>query len=128
MPIYEYQCSACRRSFSFLVRNVASHSVPECPRCGTRTLGRSLSRFASLAPGRSGGERAPAQGSDEAEDPRTLGRMMRDMAGQTGEPVEPEMDEVIRRLESGEDPESIEKQMGKEAGAPSHGDDTLYDG
>jgi hypothetical protein len=55
--------------------------------------------------------------------------MMRDLAGQTGEPVEPEMDEMIRRLESGEDPEAIENQMGEDGPGPAPGgDDTLYDG
>lgn len=55
--------------------------------------------------------------------------MMRDLAGQTGEPVEPEMEEMIRRLESGEDPEAIENQMGEDGPGPAPGgDDTLYDG
>jgi putative FmdB family regulatory protein len=127
MPIYEYRCSHCRRSFSFLVRNVAAHRVPACPRCAHRALVRSLSRFAAPASGRSGGEPGPA--GDETDDPRVLGRMMRDMAGQTGEPVEPEMDEMIRRLESGEDPEAIENQMGEDGPGPvPGGDDTLYDG
>jgi hypothetical protein len=68
-------------------------------------------------------------GGEETPDPRALGRMMRDVAAQSGEPVEPEMNEVIRRLEAGEDPEAIESRMGGDLAGPAPGgDDTLYDG
>jgi putative FmdB family regulatory protein len=72
------------------------------------------------------------EGLDE-NDPRSLGRIMRKMADKAGEPLDPEMDEVCRRLESGEDPESIEEKMGDalggEGGEEGGGgdDDTLYD-
>ena len=52
-----------------------------------------------------------AEGLDE-NDPRQLGRLMRRMTEITGEPVEPAMEEAMRRLESGEDPEKIEADMG----------------
>lgn len=52
-----------------------------------------------------------AEGLDES-DPRQLGRLMRRMTEITGEPVEPAMEEAMRRLESGEDPEKIEADMG----------------
>jgi hypothetical protein len=44
-------------------------------------------------------------------DPRSLGRMMRRMADETGEDMGPEFGEVVGRLEKGEDPEAIEKSM-----------------
>ena len=44
-------------------------------------------------------------------DPRSLGRMMRRMADETGEDLGPEFGEVVGRLEKGEDPEAIEKSM-----------------
>jgi hypothetical protein len=44
-------------------------------------------------------------------DPRSLGRMMRRMADETGEDLGPEFGEVVSRLEKGEDPEAIEKSM-----------------
>ena len=52
-----------------------------------------------------------AENIDE-NDPRQLGRLMRRMAEITGEKLEPEMEEAVRRLESGEDPEKIEEDMG----------------
>jgi hypothetical protein len=44
-------------------------------------------------------------------DPRSLGRMMRRMADESGEDMGPEFGDVIKRLEKGEDPEAIEKSM-----------------
>ena len=46
-------------------------------------------------------------GLDE-NDPKSLARFMRKMASETGEDLGPEFDEVVGRLEAGEDPESIE--------------------
>ena len=69
-------------------------------------------------------------GIDE-NDPRAMGRVLRKMAEQPGEPLDGEMEEVVRRLESGEDPEKIEERMGDalgDAGGPGGGGDELYDG
>jgi len=50
-------------------------------------------------------------GLDE-EDPRAMGRMMRQMSNEMGEEMDdPEFNEVIDRLESGQPPEDIEKAM-----------------
>jgi len=74
-----------------------------------------------------------AENMDE-NDPRQLGRLMRRMAEITGEKLEPEMEEAVRRLEAGEDPEKIEEDMdellgGDEyeagGGGPTY-DDDLY--
>jgi len=74
-----------------------------------------------------------AEGLDE-NDPRQLGRLMRRMTEITGEKVDPAMEDAMRRLESGEDPEKIEEDMdevlgdGDEAGpgAPPSRDAGLY--
>jgi hypothetical protein len=47
----------------------------------------------------------------DENDPRSMGRMMRRMADEVGEDLGPEFDEVVGRLEAGEDPEEIEKSM-----------------
>jgi hypothetical protein len=49
-------------------------------------------------------------GLDE-EDPRSLGKFMRNMSSEMGEDLGDEFDEVVGRLESGESPESIEESM-----------------
>jgi len=45
------------------------------------------------------------------EDPRAMARAIRRMADQMGEELEPDMVEALTRLESGEDPENIEKEL-----------------
>ncbi|HEY3340369.1 MAG TPA: hypothetical protein VGK81_00055 [Anaerolineae bacterium] len=62
-------------------------------------------------------------GLDE-NDPRSLGHFMRKMADQTGEEMGPEFNEIVGRLEKGEDPEKIEQSMGDlfgDSGAPGDG-------
>jgi len=47
----------------------------------------------------------------DENDPRSLGRWMRKMSAEAGEDLGPEFDEVVGRLEAGENPEEIEKTM-----------------
>ena len=61
-------------------------------------------------------------GLDE-EDPRALGRYMRKMSQEMGEDLGEEFGEVVDRLESGEDPESIEKSMPELGGESGGGAD-----
>lgn len=50
-------------------------------------------------------------GVDE-NDPRAMGRIMRRMSELTGEKLDEQMEEVVRKLEEGSDPDSLEEQMG----------------
>ncbi|MCS7304012.1 MAG: zinc ribbon domain-containing protein [Thermoguttaceae bacterium] len=54
-----------------------------------------------------------ADGLDE-DDPRQMGRLMRKVCEAAGMPIEGPMAEAIRRLESGEDPDKIEEDLGEE--------------
>ena len=45
------------------------------------------------------------------DDPKALGRMMRQMSNEMGEDMGPEFDEVIDRLEAGQSPEEIEESI-----------------
>ncbi|MBK8475102.1 MAG: FmdB family transcriptional regulator [Opitutaceae bacterium] len=58
-------------------------------------------------------------GVDE-NDPRAMGRMMRRMSELTGEKLDEQMEEVVRKLEEGTDPDLLEEQMG---GAFPEGED-----
>ena len=51
------------------------------------------------------------EGMDE-NDPRQMAAAVRKMTELAGEPVTPAMEEMIRRLEAGEDPERIEEDLG----------------
>jgi hypothetical protein len=44
-------------------------------------------------------------------DPQAMGRMMRKMGKEMGEEMPPEFDEVVGRLEKGQSPEEIEKEL-----------------
>jgi len=44
---------------------------------------------------------------DLEQDPRKLGQMMRELSHETGEDLGPEFNEVVERLERGENPEEI---------------------
>jgi putative FmdB family regulatory protein len=46
MPIYEYRCLKCDRSFEALVRN--GHDGAQCPHCRGTKLAREMSTFAAL--------------------------------------------------------------------------------
>lgn len=52
-----------------------------------------------------------AEGIDE-NDPRQFGSLMERMTSLMGEDADPQMQEAIRRLKDGEDPEKIEEDMG----------------
>ena len=38
MPIYEYKCSKCKRSFSVLQKTGTSEKDTVCPDCGSNTV------------------------------------------------------------------------------------------
>ncbi|MGI6209456.1 MAG: FmdB family zinc ribbon protein [Anaerolineae bacterium] len=123
MPVYEYRCGGCGRKMTIWWRSVAQmeRSRPSCTRCGSEELRRLVSRVAvvrseearldSLADGM-------MDGFDEG-DPRALGRMMRQLGQEAGEDLGEEFDEIVGRLEAGEDPEEIERSMPGLAGDDS---------
>ena len=47
MPIYEYACSRCDRSFEELVIRRSDESRVKCPKCGSPEVGRLMSRPAA---------------------------------------------------------------------------------
>ncbi|HOA05673.1 MAG TPA: zinc ribbon domain-containing protein [Candidatus Fermentibacter daniensis] len=112
MPIYEYLCSRCNLIFQFFVRSSGA-PAPSCPKCGYGELERVMSAFStsrsSSAPF-SGGSEPDLSGLDES-DPRAMARTIRNMALEMGEDLGPELDEAISRLEAGEDPEQVERDM-----------------
>jgi putative FmdB family regulatory protein len=136
MPIYEFYCAHCHRIFSFLSRAVNTDKTPACPKCGLAHLTRRPSAFAisrnreepkaptgpdlpDLPPGMDEArlERAMEQLAAEAEgldesDPRQGVQLMRRLFDATGMPIGKGMEEALRRMEAGEDPEKVEEEMG----------------
>lgn len=116
MPIYEYFCYDCRKRVSVFFRTMsaASDDAARCPHCEGARLRRLVSRVAVLKSEDSRIENMadPALMSGlESEDPKALASFMRQMSSEMGEPLDPEMNEVIGRLEAGESPEAIEASL-----------------
>ena len=57
-------------------------------------------------------ERDMAGLSEDNPDPKQMAHLMRKMSSLTGEKLPGEMEEIVRRLESGEDPEKLEAEFG----------------
>ena len=53
---------------------------------------------------------------DDNPDPRQMGSLMRRMSELTGERMDEPMEEVVRKLEEGSDPEELEANMGEMIG------------
>jgi hypothetical protein len=51
-------------------------------------------------------------GGIDENDPRAMARMMRKMSEMTGERLDDQMEEVVRKLEEGTDPDKLEEQLG----------------
>lgn len=58
MPLYEYRCDACGRTFEELRSSSEADAAIECPSCESRRTTRKLSTFAA-----SGGSSGSAQGN-----------------------------------------------------------------
>ena len=130
MPVYEFYCSDCHTIFNFLSRRVTTDKRPACPRCAKPALERQVSRFAFSRGRTREPEGAGVPDLDEAQlerammslvgemegidenDPRQMARFMRKFSDTTGMSLGDGYEEAIRRLESGEDPERIEEEMG----------------
>jgi putative FmdB family regulatory protein len=137
MPIYEFFCPACNVIYSFFSLRVDTSAQPRCPRCGGAGLERCASRFAVGKSGDSEGAEAfegaagldgleggklervmellqrEAGALDESDpDPRQAGRLMRQLYETAGLDAPPGMREALRRLEAGEDPETVEAEFG----------------
>ena len=140
MPVYEYYCQDCHTIYSFRSSGFEEKRGPKCPDCGKGKLEKQISMFA-ISKGRSeedadfpdldetAMEKAMAamesemSGMDE-EDPRAMARFMRKLYDTTGLKLGDGIEEAIRRMEAGEDPDKIEEEMGDEL----DGDDMLFAG
>ncbi|MGH7770931.1 MAG: FmdB family zinc ribbon protein [Candidatus Binatia bacterium] len=100
MPIYEYRCLKCKKTFSFLVGVVADSGEPVCPRCGGKNLSKLISRVARIK----SKDRVLEDLSDPSqignlEDPKAMAqwakKMGRALGEETGEDFDEELDEML---------------------------------
>jgi putative FmdB family regulatory protein len=141
MPIYEFFCPDCNTVFSFYSASIAADAAPSCPRCRRPRLGRRPSRFAALRGGRSSSEgdddesmlpgvddarmesameslagEMDAMGEGAEENPRQMANLFRRFGEMTGLELGPRMEDMVRRLEAGEDMDALEEEMGGQGG------------
>ncbi len=129
MPIYEFYCPDCNTLFNFFSKTINTRKKPRCPRCKKVRLTRQMSSFAvtgrataedqtaDLPFDESKVEKAMGLLASQAEtmdenDPRQAADLVRKLTDITGMELGPGMQEALNRMESGEDPDKIEAEMG----------------
>jgi putative FmdB family regulatory protein len=125
MPTYDFICNDCHQRFDVFQTFAEYGKVPvACTHCNSKNVRRRMtkvrvakseeSRMESMADDFSGFEGLE-------EDPQAMGRVMRKMGNEMGEDLPPEFDDVVDRLEKGQSPEDIEREI------PDLGNDTGND-
>jgi putative FmdB family regulatory protein len=127
MPTYDFICNKCNQRFDvFLTFAEYGQKAVTCAHCGSRDVRRRMTkvRVAKSDESRLEGMADEFSGFEGLEnDPKAMGQVMRKMGREMGEDVPPEFDEVVDRLEAGQSPEDIEKEI-PDLGGDAGGDDT----
>jgi putative FmdB family regulatory protein len=161
MPIYEFFCDNCNTVFNFYSARINTDKQPDCPGCGKEKLTRQMSTFATVGKAEEKSDDMLA-GLDEAkmerafeslmgeaeqvneDDPKEMASLMRKFTSRSGIQLGEAMEEAVSRMEAGEDPDQVEKEMGDLLGEedfsldtvkkrllrekrPVHHDQTLYE-
>ena len=130
MPIYEFLCPDCNMVFNFFSRRINTEKMPDCPKCGREKIKRQMSTFATIGKANEKSDDDLFSEIDEAkmekafegllqeagnvneEDPRQIASLMRRFSDKTGISLGDKIEEALSRLESGEDPDLVEQEMG----------------
>ncbi len=105
MPIYEYQCQECRRVSGFLILNRSEPFNPVCPRCGSRSLSRVLSRVHVRLSEETRLERLAdpgAWGGLDENDPKSMAKMLKKMTQEMGEDTADDVDQMVEEAMAGD--------------------------
>ncbi len=114
MPTYRYHCLSCKKRFElFMTFQEYGLKPVACPACGSEKVERRIERIRVL---KDDAARLARMADPESlaridDDPKALGKMMREMESGLGEKMGSEFDEVVDRLESGQTPEAIEREL-----------------
>lgn len=152
MPIYEFYCPDCNTLYNFFSSRIDTTARPDCPRCGRARLEKRPARFAALTRSSATGGEDPGDdfggdldeerlgaafesvlgemeaGGADPDDPRQMAGMLRRVGQAAGLEPGPKLEEMLRRLEAGDDPETLEEEMGDALDGDDEGDgDPLAD-
>ena len=118
MPSYSFQCQDCNKRFRYILSYAEyDKRTVNCAHCGSKSVSRLISRvrIAKSEESRMDSIADPSALEGMEDDPKAMAKFMRKMSSEMGDEVSgelgPEFDEVVGRLESGQTPEDIEKDM-----------------
>ncbi len=126
--MYDFVCQNCGKRFDlFMAYNEYGTRPVACVHCGSTRVRRRLSKVRITKSEESrmesmSGDLTDLEGLEN--DPQALGRMMRKVGKEMGEDLPPEFDDVVDRLESGQNPEEIESAL-PDLGGESSAEDNL---
>lgn len=152
MPIYEFFCPSKGKIYSFFARSLSfADKIPLCPDGKHLKMEKMFSGFSISGNNReepifdnaSGKDDNPFSNLDDSQtqkvmhelegavstmddenpDPKQMGALMRRMCDLTGEKMDEGMEEVVRKLEEGTDPQELEERMGDFDGQEGEGFD-----
>ncbi len=113
MPIYEYRCENCHHRITTLVHGFSRSPVITCPNCSSTELNR---LFSSFSIGRSDESVYNDILSDsqlvrglEHDDPRALAEWNKRMSQGRDEETNPQYEEMLGRMETGEMPAPLKE-------------------
>ncbi|MCH7662970.1 MAG: zinc ribbon domain-containing protein [Chloroflexi bacterium] len=119
MPTYPFNCRNCNKYF-VVTQSYEEYGQREvtCPHCSSQEVSRRLSRvrFARSEESRMDAFADPAALAGLEDDPKAMGKMMRQMSNEFGDEIgdsgsDAEFNEMVDRLESGQSPEQIEEDL-----------------
>jgi len=146
MPILEFYSPDSHKVYMFYARNADQAArIPKCPDDPSYRMERMISRFSVTGLHKEDEENEAVDdrkmeaamreleremsGIDESNpDPRQMGSLLRRMSELTGEKLPGNMEEMVRRLEEGADPEALEEEFGEvleDNGDNEDGDDAM---
>lgn len=114
MPNYEYRCLDCNKRFEkYLSYSEYGKTKVSCPFCESFNITRKIGRIriGKNPTARMEAMADPDQLSRIDDDPAALGSMMRQMSNELGEEMPSEFNEVVDRLEKGQTPEQIDREL-----------------
>lgn len=119
MPIYEFRCQSCRRRVDIFVQGFSPPENPICTKCGSKELSRIYSAFAvrKSKQDRSVYDDILSDGKLTRglmhNDPRALAEWTRRMSRAADEDITPESQEIMNKLDKGEDISETVNEMRK---------------
>jgi putative FmdB family regulatory protein len=115
MPIYEYRCNTCSRTFSFLYGVARDSRDPTCPGCQGKDLSRLISRIARVRSEEAMLEDlADPTKVGDMEDPRSLAKWAKKMGSALGDEAGEDFGDVVDEMMEAE-------RQGEGAGAAGEG-------